>query len=209
MKTLFVSLLATLSWFSTASPLPAGEADAAHVETIVGIRHGEKPAGNSLGQLTCRGLNRALALPKVLTARYGRPNFIFAPDPAVTSYPPDSYVRPLMTIEPTAIWLTMPVNAQIGAHDIQLLQQVMTGPAYQDSLIFVAWEHGQLDKFAANLVKTYGGNPSIVPHWPSTDYDSIFVIRLTRRGDQTSVSFRHDQENLEGHLSDNCPGPDK
>ena len=206
MKALFVSLLAALSWFQNPSPLPAGEADATHVETIVGIRHGEKPEGNSLGQLTCRGLNRALALPKVLTAKYGRPNFIFAPDPAMTTQPPDSYVRPLMTIEPTAIWLTMPVDAQIGAHDIQLLQQVMTGPAYEDSLIFVAWEHGQLDRFARNLVETYGGNPSIVPPWPSSDYDSIFVIRLTRRGGRTSVSFRHDQENLDSHLRDNCPG---
>ena len=205
MKALLVSLLAALSWFAIASPLLAGSPDAAQVETIVGIRHGEKPAGNSLGQLNCRGLNRALALPKVLIAKYGRPNFIFAPDPAMTSSAPDSYVRPLMTIEPTAIRLTMPVDAQIGAHDIQRLQQVITGPAYEESLIFVAWEHGQLDKFARNLVQTYGGNPSIVPPWPSSDYDSIFVIRLTRRGGRTSVFFRRDHENLDSHLSDNCP----
>jgi hypothetical protein len=34
-------------------------------ETILAIRHAEKPP-TSLGQLTCKGLNRALALPKVL-----------------------------------------------------------------------------------------------------------------------------------------------
>ena len=39
-------------------------------ETIVAIRHAEKPPA-SLGQLTCKGLNRALALPKVLIPRYG------------------------------------------------------------------------------------------------------------------------------------------
>jgi hypothetical protein len=49
-------------------------------ETIVAIRHAEKPAA-SLGQLTCRGLNRALALPKVLIPRYGKPDRIYAPDP--------------------------------------------------------------------------------------------------------------------------------
>jgi hypothetical protein len=32
-------------------------------ETIVALRHAEKPAGG-LGQLTCQGLSRALALPK-------------------------------------------------------------------------------------------------------------------------------------------------
>lgn len=35
--------------------------------TIVIIRHGEKPSAG-LGQLSCQGLNRALALPQVLLA---------------------------------------------------------------------------------------------------------------------------------------------
>jgi hypothetical protein len=48
-------------------------------ETIVAIRHAEKPP-TSLGQLTCKGLNRALALPKVLIPRYGKPDRIYAPD---------------------------------------------------------------------------------------------------------------------------------
>jgi len=71
-------------------------------ETIIAIRHAEKPP-TSLGQLTCRGLNRALALPNVLIPRYGRPDRIYAPDPGTRigqlgnlSY---SYVRPLMTLK--------------------------------------------------------------------------------------------------------------
>jgi hypothetical protein len=40
------------------------------VETIVCVRHGEKPPG-SFGQLTCRGLNRSLALPDVLLKKFG------------------------------------------------------------------------------------------------------------------------------------------
>jgi hypothetical protein len=49
-------------------------------ETIVAIRHAEKPA-TSLGRPTCKGLNRALALPKVLIPRYGKPDRIYALDP--------------------------------------------------------------------------------------------------------------------------------
>ena len=41
----------------------AGPAFAA--ETIIFLRHGEKPE-EGLGQLNCRGLNRALALPPVV-----------------------------------------------------------------------------------------------------------------------------------------------
>ncbi len=209
MRTLFIFLVA-LSWLSVASPVRAGESDASHgavhVETIVGIRHGELPPGGNLGQLSCRGLNRAMALPKLLTGKYGKPNFIFAPNPAMKGHTPYSYVRPLMTIEPTAIWLKMPVNTQIGAVDVPLLQQVLTSPTYEDSLIFIAWEHGNLNRLARNLVEAYGGDPSIVPGWPAKDFDSIYVIRLTRQGDRTSVSFRHDHQNLTGHLSDTCPG---
>src|SRR5580704_17982046 len=87
---LVVSVQAEAQTNNTPSPKIAGQT----VETIVCIRHGEKPRGG-LGQLTCRGLNRALALPKVLLAKYGKPNFVFAPNPAQKS-DADSYyyVRP-------------------------------------------------------------------------------------------------------------------
>ena len=38
-------------------------------ETLVLIRHGEKPA-DGLGQLSCQGLNRSLALPGFPTSRF-------------------------------------------------------------------------------------------------------------------------------------------
>ncbi|HKN29694.1 MAG TPA: hypothetical protein VJY34_18125, partial [Roseiarcus sp.] len=45
---------------------------AAAEETIVFVRHGEKPAAG-LGQLDCRGLNRSLELPAVINAMFGKP----------------------------------------------------------------------------------------------------------------------------------------
>src|SRR5277367_1013399 len=50
-------------------------------ETIVILRHGEKPAGG-YGQLNCQGLNRAMALPRVLGKLFGKPDAVFAPDPS-------------------------------------------------------------------------------------------------------------------------------
>lgn len=52
-------------------------------ETIVMVRHGKKP-DLGLGQLTCQGLNRALALPAVIAKEFGKPAAIFAPSPAET-----------------------------------------------------------------------------------------------------------------------------
>src|SRR5580704_6652755 len=114
------------------------------VETIVCIRHGEKPRGG-LGQLTCRGLNRALALPKVLLGKFGKPQFIFAPDPTEKVDGKNGqagyyYVRPLMTIEPTAIRCGLPVNTEFGYLDIGGLERELQKPEYQSATIFVAWE---------------------------------------------------------------------
>jgi hypothetical protein len=107
------------------SAMPQGK-----VETIVCIRHGEKPL-LGLGQLTCKGLNRALALPEVLLAKFGRPGFIFAPDPNQVSHDLGGefcYVRPLATIEPAAIEYGLPVNTHFGFRDITGLQQKLTKP---------------------------------------------------------------------------------
>ncbi len=50
-------------------------------QTLVFIRHGEKP-NEGLGQLNCKGLNRALALPPVIANSFGRPDVIYAPNPS-------------------------------------------------------------------------------------------------------------------------------
>jgi hypothetical protein len=203
----FCFLMIYLVSFPRGSGLAADLHSPVRTETIVAIRHGEKPP-NSLGQLSCKGLNRSLALPSVLLTRYGRPNFIFAPNPSVRSTSASgtySYVRPLATIEPTAIEAHLPVNTQIGLGDIHRLQRELTSERYRNSLVFIAWEHAYLDKFAKALVKDYKGDSTQVPFWLEVDYDSIFVIRLSRKGNHRSVVFRHEQEGLTDHLSNGCP----
>jgi hypothetical protein len=83
-------LLTTVLASAVSAPLFAEE-------TIVFFRHGEKPSGG-LGQLTCQGLNRALALPEVLISKFGKAKWAYAPNPAVTISDPAGtffYVRPL------------------------------------------------------------------------------------------------------------------
>jgi hypothetical protein len=178
------------------------------VETLVCIRHGEKPKGG-LGQLTCRGLNRALALPKVLLEKYGAPQFIFAPNPTQkvdgkNGGPEYNYVRPLATIEPTAIRCGLPVNTQFGFREIKGLESELAKTNYQSATVFIAWEHGLLDEFVRNLVKDNGGNPAQVPAWPGDDYDTIFLVKITRSENGDAVTFTIDHENL-NNLSDACP----
>jgi hypothetical protein len=174
-------------------------------ETIVFLRHGEKPSGG-YGQLTCQGLRRALALPTVLTSRYGKPQYIFAPNPAPKIS--DSagyfyYVRPLATIEPTAIRLRLPVNAHYGFTDIKSLQAALLSSRYVSATVFVAWEHLKLRELVQNIMTLYGGGYP-VPAWASGDYDSLYVVRVTSTDGVRTAQFDHDYEGL-NNLPTTCP----
>jgi hypothetical protein len=161
---LAAGLMASVRVPAETNSVPSATPSGQPVETIVCIRHGEKPAGG-LGQLTCRGLNRALALPRVLLAKYGSPQFVFAPNPTQKADPNGGYyyIRPLMTIEPTAIRCGLPVNTQFGYKEITGLEAELQKEKYQRATIFIAWEHGVLPNLVRDLVKANGGNPAQVP----------------------------------------------
>lgn len=165
-------------------------------ETIICVRHGEKPP-QGLGQLAPQGLRRALALPDVLLKKFGTPQYIFAPNP--TQMVNDAggnyyYVRPLATIEPTAIRCSLPVDTQFGYKEIDGLETELKQPKYEHAVIFVAWEHGYLERFARQFVKDLGGNAASVPGWGGNDYDSIYIIRVA---DGKIISFAVDHEGLD------------
>lgn len=195
----------TLAKATFASVAVAPASAVSGTETLVFFRHGEKPSGG-YGQLTCQGLQRALALPPVLTGKYGSAQYAFAPNPAVPI--PDSagsfdYVRPLATLEPTAIRLGLPVNTQYGYTDIADLESALVNSAYASSTIYITWEHLYLQQLVQNLMNQYGGGVA-VPAWPSTDYDSLYVVHLTWSNGSITATFTHDYEGLNG-LTTSCP----
>jgi len=170
-------------------------------ETLIFVRHGEKPASTS-GQLTCKGLNRALALPNVLLTRYGTPDHIFAAGPKEEKL--GNSLRPLSTIMPTAVRLNQPINIQYHADDVDGVTQELLSDKYQNARVFVAWEHKNLDKIVKKIVQENGGDPKIVPEWPGKDFDSIFVVTLDKSSAAPKVTFKIDTENLNG-VSETCP----
>jgi hypothetical protein len=204
----FCAIVFAIRAVGQTNSISANETPGRSVETIVCLRHGEKPKGG-LGQLTCQGLNRALALPKVLLGKYGKPQFIFAPNPTqkvdgTPGFGGYYYVRPLVTIEPTAIECGLPVNTEFGYAEIDGLQNELKKKEYWKATVFVAWEHGLLDRFVKNLVKANGLDPAKVPIWQGKDYDTIFLIKIVRSNGGESASFTIDHEGLNG-LSDACP----
>ena len=115
----------------------------------------------------------------------------------------------LATIEPTAIQLGLPVNTQVGFDDIARLQSVVTAPEYANSTIFIAWEHKYTYDFARQVLRSYGMDPSHVPGWPTDDFETMYVLRITRAPGSPApvVTFSVQQEGLQGSLSAACPAP--
>ena len=179
-------------------------ADAQAQQTIVFFRHGEKPSGG-YGQLTCQGLNRALALPDVLLSRYGKPQYVYAPNPSVKISDPAGsfyYVRPLATLEPTAIRAGVSVNTSYGYNNVSGLQGILIRSSKANTTIFVAWEHTYLVKVVQSIMNAYGGGAP-VPAWKSGDYDALYVVQV----DYTNgidARFELDREGLNG-LPTSCP----
>ena len=172
--------------------------------TVIILRHGEKPEAG-LGQLTCQGLNRALALPGVL-ARYGTPKAIFAPNPGVpkkdggVAY---HYIRPLATIEPYAIRQGLPVDLSYDMRQTdELAQRLLQG----DGLQVVAWEHHLAVLVARQFMHRAGGDPAQVPGWANDDFDGLYVLHYVAPSDGQAarVDFRREAQGLDGQ-SVNCP----
>jgi len=187
--------------------LALGGAPARADVTLVMFRHAEKPVGG-FGQLSCQGLNRALAMPRVLLSRYGTPAQLFAPNPGAAkvddgvSY---NYLRPLATIEPTAIRLGLPVNTTWAWNDIAHLQGELLEPRHDGQTLYIAWEHHELENLARAILEQRGGDPGQVGRWREDDFDTVYVVTL--RSDGTST-FKADREGLDNQ-STACPLPQR
>ncbi|WP_285429387.1 histidine phosphatase family protein [Pseudomonas sp. lyk4-R2A-8] len=181
------------------------------VQTLVFLRHGEKPAGG-LGQLNCQGLNRAMNLATVLPEKFGPANFVFAPNPTRNveegerdnSY---SYIRPLMTISPSAIKLGLPVNINFSANDTSDLADELVEDKYHNATIYTAWSHGYLPELINKVASEASGEKhTITDDWSGSDYDTLYVLTLTWHNGKASLLSRNYQQGLnDGDQA--CPEP--
>ncbi|HDS1780036.1 TPA: histidine phosphatase family protein [Pseudomonas putida] len=199
-------LLLSLVLTAIAAPLAleAVESRAQPVDgtqTLVFLRHGEKP-GEGLGQLNCQGLNRALDLASVLPERFGKADYVFAANPTRhveegsrdESY---SYIRPLMTITPSAIRLGLPVNIDYGANDTAELADELLSDKYRNATIYMAWSHGYLPELINTVAgKALGEERVITEDWSGEDFDTLYVLTLTWRDGKASLLSRNVRQGL-------------
>ncbi|HCT06631.1 MULTISPECIES: histidine phosphatase family protein [unclassified Pseudomonas] len=179
------------------------------VQTLIFLRHGEKPSGG-LGQLNCQGLNRAMNLATVLPEKFGKANFVFAANPTRNveegekdnSY---SYIRPLMTISPSAIKLGLPVNIKFSANDTSALADELVEDKYHNAIIYTAWSHGYLPELINKVASEASGEKhTITQDWSGSDYDTLYVLTLTWHNGKASLLSRNYKQGLDDGQT-TCP----
>lgn len=172
-----------------------------NVETLVFVRHGEKPL-KGLGLLNEKGLDRSLRLPAFFLENFQKPDYIFAPNPSVknTEIHGDgqrySYIRPLLTIGPTAVKLGVPVNTQLPYNDSGLLADTLMESKYHDATIYLCWEHIDIVEFATVMMSRFG-NKTEVPGWENSNYDMVFVFTIDWSVDPPVLTLEKTTQNPE------------
>ncbi|VVP56689.1 hypothetical protein PS903_05664 [Pseudomonas fluorescens] len=203
------SLLAVSALFLSLESSESRAQPADGTQTLVFLRHAEKPAGG-LGQLNCQGLNRAIDLATLLPEKFGKANYVFAANPTRNveegeldnSY---SYIRPLMTISPSAIKLGLPVNINFSANDTSDLADELLHDKYHNSVIYTAWSHGYLPELINKVAgEAVGKKQNITDDWESGDYDSLYVLTLTWHNGKASLESHSYKQGLDNG-QETCP----
>jgi hypothetical protein len=132
-----------------------------------------------------------------------------------------SYVRTDMTVEPYAIANDLPFylvssfslmdvydssnnEVPISPSVVNTTNHFFIGGTYSNKTILLAWEHDHLPPTLNDLISRYfqkGGAPVFSnTYWPSTDYDTIWTVKLDAQGNLTA-----DNALCEGIDSANLP----
>ncbi len=147
---------------------------------IVFIRHGEKPPKGD--NLTCQGINRALALPQVLVKKFGVPQAIYVP--ALGLGEATKHARMFETVMPLAAKYNLQINT---SHQEKDSTQIAADLKTKTGVVLVVWEH----KALVSLMHALGiEEPAL--KWPDDDYDSIWILDFK----DAKPQFTRDKENI-------------
>jgi len=179
-------------------------------KTIIVIRHGEK-ANPAKGEMSCKGLNRALILSQVLINRYSKNNgkdikSIYAPQPIYIRDPTDDdvnswYLRPIFTIDPLAIKLQIPINIRYNYKEEYELKRLAQRICSEPPGVYVcAWEHHSIPPLVKEILICLNVSKN-VPDWDDMDFERMYIIRQFKNG---NITFGTEHENLGFLLSNEC-----
>ncbi len=182
---LFSMLLATI--FSTSIMAQ---------DSVIIIRHGEKPKKGD--NLNCKGLNRAIALPRALEGKFAVPEYVYVCK--LTEGKATKHSRMFETVVPLATKYNLHINTKFEKTDstgvAKEIKDLITKNHKKGNVLLV-WEHHNIMPITRGL----GVPKSQVPVWADDDYDSIWII--TGAGTK-NAKLTVTSEGLNG-VSEICP----
>jgi len=141
-------------------------------KTILILRHAEEPADDESLDLSKRGRSRAEKLSAYIPKAFGNPGFLFAAAPS------DSSVRCYLTLRPLADRLGLNIEGTYKEREFGALSsKLLADPAFDKSLVVVAWTHKQLPALASSLNVARGDFPM---QWNENIFNLIFALTYTK-----------------------------
>jgi len=162
------------------------QATVTSIQKIVFIRHAEKPDKGD--NLSCKGLNRSLQLPAVLSSKFKTFNSVFVP--SLSRGNSTKHARMYQTIIPYAVRHNLNINSNYDDDDIAGITAAIKKAGEN---ILLVWEHKNISKIIKALAVK---DPA--PKWDDNDFDSIWVITFN----DGVGTLSKDSENL--NPSPNC-----
>lgn len=163
-------------------------------DSVIIIRHGEKPKDGD--NLDCKGLNRALALPKSLARQFSIPLYTYAA--AISTGGSTTRARMFELVVPLAVKYNLTVNTKHDEKDVAGTAHAVIGKLgskRKHGTILLVWEHNNIPPLATALgIKN-------APKWQGDDFDSIWIITKAGKGDAT-LTIAHEGLN---NVSSICP----
>ena len=133
---------------------------------IIILRHAEKPDKGD--NLSCEGMNRALALPDVLYSKFKLPDYIFVP--SINTGKTTGTARMYQTVVPFAVKYNLKIDTKFDVGKEKALCQSILK---KSGTVLVVWEHNNIPAIAQELGVT-GGDKKL--KWKGSDFDSIWII---------------------------------
>jgi hypothetical protein len=142
-------------------------------QTLLLMRHAEKPIDEGDPHLSASGLARAKALPgRVESLIGGAVQFIFAAKQSPHSN------RPVETVTPLSASAGVSINSEFADRDYATLaKRLLDSGNYRDTRIVVCWHHDSLPGFAGALGAAAGSYPN---PWPGQIFDLILLFEWDR-----------------------------
>lgn len=149
--------------------------------TVLLIRHGEKPGDDTDPNLSAKGWQRACSITRTL------PDLVPTGAPAISAViataPSPHSVRPVETVTPISLIGSLPLIHTIADDDVAQVPMLLATAPYTGATVLICWHHCKLPELALAL----GAPADQVPRkWEGDDFHSVWILHYEADG---SVSF--------------------